>query len=367
MTQANPKNEIVKRRYIRHMKEARGLAPATIDNVLRAIFEFERFTSFKDFGKFRSNDAISFKKSLLANGGRRAAELSSRSTVRGKLLPLQRFFTWLAEQDGFRTKIRLSDVQYFNLSNRDVQIVRDRPPKPAPTLEQMQHVIRAMPAGSDLEKRDRAILCCTLLTGSRVKALTTLKLKHVRADRLGIDFDATEVSTKFGKTFTAFWFPVGDDIREMFLAYVDFLRGKLLLGEQDPLFPKTRQLVGASRHFHTEGLSREHWATPDPVRDAFAKAFAASQPYFSPHTVRSTLAKLGQQICRTPEELKAWSQNLAHDDVLTTFRNYGAIAEPRQAEILASLRTEGDDEQEAFEAFRALRRDPRFEKVLGGC
>jgi integrase/recombinase XerD len=348
------------------MEEARGLAPITIDNALRAISEFERFTSFKDFGRFRSSDAIAFKKGLLANGGRRAAELSSRSTVRGKLLPLQRFFTWLAEQDGFRTKIRLSDVQYFNLSNRDVQIVRDRPPKPAPTLEQMQHVIRAMPAGTDLEKRDRAILCCTLLTGSRVKALTTLKLKHVRADRRGVDFDATEVSTKFGKTFTVFWFPVGDDIREMFLAYVDFLRWELLWGEQNPLFPKTRQLVGDACHFHSVGLAREHWATADPVRDAFAKAFAAdSQPYFSPHTVRSTLAKLGQQICRTPEELEAWSQNLAHDDVLTTFRNYGAIAAPRQAEILTSLHASTDNEQEAFEAFKALRRDPRFEKALG--
>jgi hypothetical protein len=34
---------------------------------------------------------------------------------------------------------------------------------------------------------------------------------------------------------------------------------------------------------------------------------------------RKTLALLGGQCCRTPEEYKAWSQNLGHEQVLTTF------------------------------------------------
>jgi hypothetical protein len=46
---------------------------------------------------------------------------------------------------------------------------------------------------------------------------------------------------------------------------------------------------------------------------------------------------LGQSLSRTPEELKAWSQNLGHEDVLTTLRSYGSVAHDRQAEILSSL------------------------------
>jgi hypothetical protein len=59
----------------------------------------------------------------------------------------------------------------------------------------------------------------------------------------------------------------------------------------------------------------------------FKRAFAAAGlECFGPHSVRSTLTALGEQVCRTPEEFKAWSQNLGHEDVLTTFRSYGAVS-----------------------------------------
>lgn len=47
--------------------------------------------------------------------------------------------------------------------------------------------------------------------------------------------------------------------------------------------------------------------------------------------------KLGQQVCKSPEDFKAWSQNLGHEGVLTTFTNYGAVSPDRQADIIKSL------------------------------
>ena len=35
-----------------------------------------------------------------------------------------------------------------------------------------------------------------------------------------------------------------------------------------------------------------------------------------------------------PEELKAWSQNLGHSDVLTTFVSYGRVPVQRQGELI---------------------------------
>jgi hypothetical protein len=46
---------------------------------------------------------------------------------------------------------------------------------------------------------------------------------------------------------------------------------------------------------------------------------------------------LGQRICQTPEQLKAWSQNLGHNSSLTTFTSYGEIAPSRQFEIIGAL------------------------------
>jgi len=59
--------------------------------------------------------------------------------------------------------------------------------------------------------------------------------------------------------------------------------------------------------------------------------------YFNPHSFRKTLVILGEQVCRTPEEFKSWSQNLGHDDVLTTFVSYGEVPGRRQAEIIPNL------------------------------
>ena len=53
--------------------------------------------------------------------------------------------------------------------------------------------------------------------------------------------------------------------------------------------------------------------------------------------MRSTLVQLGEKCCRTPEEFKAWSQNLGHEEVLTTFRSYGAVGTRRQGEIIQQL------------------------------
>ncbi len=52
---------------------------------------------------------------------------------------------------------------------------------------------------------------------------------------------------------------------------------------------------------------------------------------------RNTLVRLGEEVCKTPEQFKAWSQNLGHEKVLTTFLCYGGVACQRQGEIIRDL------------------------------
>jgi integrase/recombinase XerD len=72
--------------------------------------------------------------------------------------------------------------------------------------------------------------------------------------------------------------------------------------------------------------------------------------YANPHSFRKTLAQLGERTCRTPEEFKAWSQNLGHEQVLTTFSSYGQVAADRQAELIRRLgqRQEADTPKAAM-------------------
>jgi site-specific recombinase XerD len=337
LNQVNPANERIKRRYFHELTEADGLARVTVDHSARAISDYERFTGWADFKSFRSEDAIAYRKHLLTGGGKRSSELSSRSTVHTKLIQVQRFFSWLSKQPGFRVRISPADARFFKLSQRDRRLASERPLKPTPTVEQVKHVIASMPSTSNLEQRDRALVALILLSGIRVTAAITLRLKHVRPDG-SIFQDAREVQTKFGKTYTTYFFPVGAEVRQIFDEYVHHLRTNLLWGEDDPLFPSTQQALDEQRSFQPIGLTKNHWKTSDPVRQIFRRAFeAAGIPYYTPHSIRRTLARLGEQLCRTPEEMKAWSQNLAHDEVMTTFSSYGAVPLQQQAAILARL------------------------------
>jgi hypothetical protein len=81
---------------------------------------------------------------------------------------------------------------------------------------------------------------------------------------------------------------------------------------------------------------------------------AAGLPYFNPHSFRNTLVRLGQTLCQSPEAFKAWSQNLGHEKVLTTFVSYGAVACDRQGEILRGLAPEQASKPGVGEAVEAL-------------
>jgi len=127
-------------------------------------------------------------------------------------------------------------------------------------------------------------------------------------------------------------------VREIVAAWVSYLRDEKLWGNDDPLFPATRITLGATRQFEAAGLSRDHWSNATPIRTIFRQAFIhAGLPYFNPHNFRNTFVQLGQDVCKTPEQFKAWSQNLGHEKVLTTFLSYGEVRCRRQGKIIRCL------------------------------
>jgi hypothetical protein len=56
------------------------------------------------------------------------------------------------------------------------------------------------------------------------------------------------------------------------------------------------------------------------------------------------LVQLGKRLGRTPEEFEAWSKNLGHEHMLTTFRSYGTIDPHRQGELIKSIGAEKQEE-----------------------
>ena len=338
MIRHNPNNERIKRKYLCYLKEAKQHSEVTVDAVAMALARFEEHAKFRDFKAFRYEQAIAFKRHLSERNSSKTGKKLSKATLYTTLAHLKRFFQWLSDQQGYKSRLKYCDADYFSLSDKESRVATARRESPYPTLEQITDVISRMPAVSDIELRDRALVSFTILTGARDGAIASIKLKHVDLVAGSVFQDARDVKTKFSKSFTTYFFPVGDEIWQIVIDWVNYLREEKLWSNNDPLFPSTNVIQGKTQQFEVVGLKREHWSNTEPIRKIFREAFSkAGLPYFNPHSFRKTLVHLGMTVCQTPEEFKVWSQNLGHDDVLTTFHSYGTVSNQRQREIIQNL------------------------------
>lgn len=340
MKKHNSNNERIKHKYFAFLKEAKRHSEPTVDAAAKALNRFEVYSKFRNFKAFHFNQAVAFKNHLAEQNGQQSGKKLSKATLHSTLTQLKRFFQWLSQQPGYKSRINYSDAEYFNLSDKDTRIATAKRPQKFPTMEQIKHVINTMPHSTEIERRNRALVAFTILTCARDSAIASMKLKHIDLIGACVYQDAREVKTKFSKTFNTFFFPVGEGIIGIVAEWVSYLREEKLWGNDDPLFPATRIALGPSHQFEAAGLARKHWSNASAIRKIFREAFVrAGLVYFNPHSFRDTIVQFGEKVCKTPEHFKAWSQNLGHDKVLTTFTSYGEVACQRQGEIIRDLAT----------------------------
>lgn len=338
MPKARPPNERIKREYFAYLEEALGLTVATVDQVAANLAAFEGSTKYRDFKAFHVEQARKFKRDLKEEVSGRTGKPLSIATINLRLKTLRSFFIWLAGQPGYRSRLKYSDADYFNLTQNEERIAYAERERIPPTIPQIKAVLSSMPFGTEIEKRDRALIAFTLLSGARDNAIASLSLKHVDLGSRTVFQDARQVRTKNRKTFTSWFFPVGDDVESIVRSWIDYLVQVRGFGPEDPLFPVTLVRLDEAGHFGPTGVGRSHWSNPDPIRKIFARAFrAAGLPYANPHSFRHTLTLFGQRFTQGTEQLKIWSQNLGHEKVMTTVMAYGEVASDRQGEVMNAM------------------------------
>jgi integrase len=335
MSRHNASNVRIKREYLGYLKQAKGRDEATIDAVAKSLARFEESTGWKDFKRFHRGQAVAFKTKLGEALNGRTGERLSKSTMLSTARNLRDFFFWLAHQPGFKSHIGFSDADYFSLSEKEVTMARARREKCVPTLEQVERVLQILPAGTALERRDRALIALTTITGARIGALASFRHGHVNLIEGYIEQDGRIVQTKFAKTFPTFFLPISEEALAIFTDWHRELERDHLWGPADPLFPATEMALDQEGSFTASGLCRRGWSTTGPAREIFKRAFAtAGLPYYNPHSFRDMLVRHAFTLNLGPEQMKAWSQNLGHADVLTTFTSYGQLPSHRQGELI---------------------------------
>ena len=174
----NEKNERIKRQFLDYRKHARQLSEKTLDREIAALERFDVWNGREDFGRFHIEWAMGFRAHLEQAKGATGMPLG-KSTTRAIMATMREFVLWLSQQDGFRSRVRASDADYFRLSRRDEAEARAAPERAAPSINQAKRALALMPTSTPRELRDKAVFALLCLTGIRVAALTSLRVKQI--------------------------------------------------------------------------------------------------------------------------------------------------------------------------------------------
>ena len=344
MRKINEQNERLKHEYLGCLRNADGKDEATLDKVAASLLIFEEAVDFNSFKSFHRDWADTLKAHLASRKNRRTGKPLGLATRDAVLRDVREFLRWLASQKGYKSRVTFNDVRYFNNNAKDARIAHSQRPRRYPSLHQCGHAFRQMPETSRLERRDKALFALWVMTGARAGALASLRIQHVDLVEGLIYQDAREVKTKNGKTFETWFFPVDQVYRDKFCVWHNELTGDMLFGPGDALFPK--QKVGwKTGAFVAEGFEREPYANAQIAGKVIGSAFQkAGLHQFNPHSIRTTLAMLGDRVCETLEARKAWSQNLGHESLATTVSAYMPVCRERQGALIKGLSINHEDQ-----------------------
>lgn len=334
MRKINEENERIKRRYLQYLKAAKRKDISTVQKAAEGILRFEASTNYASFKRFRIEQVIKFQERVNSEISKATGKPLSKSTISSILAANKAFLFWLADQAGYKSRIRHTDADYFNMDAKGSRIAGAARETPYPSMEMARHAFNFMPEVSDIEQRNKALFAFFMLTGARDGAVSSLRLKHINMIDGCVYQDAREVRTKNSKTFTTYFLPVDSAYLNFFAAWVSQLKTKLLFGPDDPLFPPPK-LKNINGEFKVVGFSRDIYKNATAIRTTIKDAFVrADLPKFTPHAFRKTLVKWADITYPSREQFKAFSQNIGHTSVITTVSAYCPVSIERQAELI---------------------------------
>ena len=314
---------------------ARRYDTKTIDAHMASIRAFEAFHRGKFFGNISSADCDRWRQDLISRAKKPSAEGGlSRSTVRHHASHIKAYFTWLSTRKGFTHLV--GAAEYFALPRGLLADGgRDRP-RAYPTLVEAAAMLDGLPSATLLERRDRAIFALAFVTALRESALISLRVRHIDLQRKQAFHEGGVVRSKNGKTFTVDFFPRTEQFQVVFRAWYAEMIDMGFRGN-DALFPSARTLEKLWRASEVNRSATAPMNSASAVDAVFRKASMRLNRRYSPHSARHTIVQLGDQICRTPEERKAWSLNMGHSSESITWQHYGRVSSARKSEIFGSF------------------------------
>jgi len=350
MPKVNPKNERTKRSFYRYLKHSRSYFNTTVDNHETALSVWDDFTDHEDYAAFNSEKVIEFKDWLIEGRGRKRS--ISLSTLRAYLRCLRKFFRWLSNEKGYKSRINLNDVDFLKIGHKEERMAKQTGPRSYPPQSYIRKLVRSIEPRTEIDLRDRALISFAFLTGMRDQAIATLPLGCFSRTTMTINQDPRKgVQTKYSKHIPSVLFPFDQEMVKFVLDWAKHLEERGF-GTEDPLFPRSQADQGPDRSsFETATVVEPvKWHGAGPIREIFKKrSQMAGLTYFQPHTFRHLAIAKALEAGRTLEHLKAISQNFGHEHVATTLGSYANYPAEKLVAVIKSMDFQSAPEDEAYE------------------
>ena len=272
MTKVNPKNECHKHDWLKELE--RDDSASTIDHKMAALALFEEATDYIDFEKITEEIADKFTVYVVRKPTRSRTKVATVNSVKS-------FFQWMVMDERIKGKTARKPINALRLKRSDRSASKARKTRPIATIAQIEATVKAMPKTTAIDRRNRALIAFTLVSGARDGAIISMRVKHVDLINKQVHQDPNEVDTKAGKQINTWFFPVGVFFIQEVEDYLAYLKTEQCFTAGDYLFTSNALGHDENQKFCRIGITKDRWASAQPMRDIFRKAFkSAGLPYF---------------------------------------------------------------------------------------
>lgn len=350
----NAQNERIKHAYFNRKSLRKD--NKTIKKMACALDIFDSYFNHQNYKTFSVKRVLGFQKYILERYA------SCLDTANRTMTYVREFFFWLREQNGYK-KIKFNDVDdLFQLSLKDQQRAKKSKPKNVLDFSIWENILLNTPTENLIEHRIQAVIACFLLTGIRIQTLCSLQIGdfyNLNSDESFLCQDGEHIDSKRGKLGDITFYNLPHFIKDILLNWIYMLKKEYNFTDDDPIFPCIESKTDDSLNFIRTGYINKPLKSTTTIRkDLTAFLNKANIDGITPHSIRSSITSLFMGFELTPEQFKAVSQNMTHEEVTTTFQNYGRVPDHRQKTIIRNLDITKLRKQ------KELRENPKYQYIL---
>lgn len=330
--------EIV-RKYFIHLGKGIGYKKSTTVSKIRDVVEYERSLNGLDFRKLNEQIAIDYQ-NLLRERKWQGKEVSLK-TIGQKLSAIIEFYNWLMIQPGYRSKVHQPSIIYFGLPLGERNAIKTQENlKLYPSLDHILNLVESIIGDSEVAMRDRALISLLLLSGIRVKTITTLEIGDFDIGTLRITLDPLKhAEVKKNKALILRLLVFNKILLKHFLDWITYLKDSRKFTLDDPIFTSTQsKFKQGTNSYIAIDVSNKRWESTNPINNILKKrSKEAGLKYYNPHSYRDTIPNLCKKLGLDYEEQSAVSLNLGHKTLSITEANYGKMKPTTRLDMLSEI------------------------------